>query len=99
MTKQVLLDALVRRTGLPRAKAVEVVDALFAEDGLIADALADGRKVQIAGFGTFEVRHRAGRRVRNPRTGEPLQVASSKVPAFRAGAGLKTRLVDAPVTT
>ena len=54
-----------------------------------ADTLAAGEKVQLIGFGTFEVRERAARTGRNPQTGEEMQIAASKVPAFKAGKELK----------
>ena len=52
-------------------------------------ALADGDKIQLVGFGTFEVRERAARTGKNPRTGEMIKIAASKVPAFKAGKALK----------
>ncbi|PGB05974.1 DNA-binding protein [Bacillus toyonensis] len=55
----------------------------------ITNALAAGEKVQLIGFGTFEVRERAARTGRNPQTGEEMQIAASKVPAFKAGKELK----------
>lgn len=55
----------------------------------ITNALANGEKVQILGFGTFEVRERSARKGRNPQTGEEMQIAASKVPAFKAGKELK----------
>ena len=51
--------------------------------------MAEGDKVQLIGFGTFEVRERAAREAKNPRTGEKLQIAACKVPAFKAGKALK----------
>jgi len=62
------------------------VNAVFAT---IEEALAKGDKVQLVGFGTFEVRERAARTGRNPQTGEEIQIAASRVPAFRAGKALK----------
>ena len=58
----------------------------------IGDALASGDKIQIAGFGTFEVRERAAKTARNPRTGETIDVPACKVPAFKAGKGLKDKV-------
>ncbi|MBG9484722.1 DNA-binding protein, partial [Bacillus thuringiensis] len=55
----------------------------------ITNTLAAGEKVQLIGFGTFEVRERAARTGRNPQTGEEMQIAASKVPAFKAGKELK----------
>ncbi len=67
-------------------------DAEVALDGVVAaitDALADGEKVQLVGFGNFEVRDRAERTGRDPRTGNPIKISASKNPAFRAGKALK----------
>ena len=66
--------------------AEKAVNAVFAS---IEEALAKGDKVQLVGFGTFEVRERAARTGRNPQTGEEIQIAASRVPAFRAGKALK----------
>ena len=62
------------------------VDAVF---DAISEALRQGEKVQIIGFGNFKVRERAARKGRNPQTGEEINIAASKVPAFRPGKGLK----------
>ena len=63
-----------------------VVDALFET---IQEALQAGEKVQVIGFGNFEVRERAARKGRNPQSGEEIQIEASKVPAFKAGKALK----------
>ncbi|HEU5171808.1 MAG TPA: HU family DNA-binding protein [Gemmatimonadales bacterium] len=89
MTKQELVEAVARRLTLPRARAAEVVDALFSADGIIAGELRRGGRVQIAGFGNFEVRRRAARRGRHPRTGKDITIRASIAPAFRAGKALK----------
>ena len=62
------------------------VDALFET---IQEALQAGEKVQVIGFGNFEVRERAARKGRNPQSGEEIQIEASKVPAFKAGKALK----------
>ncbi|MBQ3048244.1 MAG: HU family DNA-binding protein [Clostridia bacterium] len=72
--------------GFTKKDADKAVAAVF---GAIEDALVKGDKVQLIGFGTFEVRERAAKEGRNPRTGETLKIAASKVPAFKAGAALK----------
>ena len=69
--------------------AEKAVNAVIA---CIGDALASGDKIQIAGFGTFEVRERAAKTARNPRTGETIDVPACKVPAFKAGKGLKDKV-------
>ena len=55
----------------------------------VTEALADGEKVALVGFGTFEVKERAARTGKNPRTGEAIEIPASKVPSFKAGATLK----------
>jgi len=90
MNKSDLVDALASKTGMTKADAARAVDALFAPSGgVISDALKGGARVQITGFGTFEAKHRKARTGRNPRTGQTIQIAASKTPAFRAGKGLK----------
>ena len=64
----------------------KAINAVFE---VISDSLAQGDKVQIIGFGTFEARDRKGREGRNPRTNEPIQIEASKTPAFKAGKQLK----------
>ncbi|MCU0621254.1 MAG: HU family DNA-binding protein [Gemmatimonadales bacterium] len=91
MTKQQLIAALAARPALKltKARATEIVDAIFARDGLIASELRRGGKVQITGFGHFETRRRKGRSMRNPRTGKTIALPASVAPAFRAGKALK----------
>ena len=90
MNKSELVDALADRTEMTKADAARAVEALFStEDGILAQALDNGDRVQITGFGTFEAKHRKARTGRNPRTGETIQIAASKTPSFRAGKGLK----------
>jgi len=74
------------------AKGVDKKTAAAAVNGVIeaiTDALKAGDKVQITGFGTFEVREKAARTGKNPRTGEAIEIAATKAPAFKAGAELK----------
>ena len=85
MNKTDLVNA-VAAAGFSKKDADKAVAAVF---GAIEGALAKGDKVQLIGFGTFEVRERAAKEGRNPRTGETIKIAASKVPAFKAGAGLK----------
>jgi nucleoid DNA-binding protein len=90
MNKSDLVDALAARTGMTKAASATAIEELFApHGGLISTALDGGERVQIAGFGTFECKHRKARTGRNPRTGEAIQIAASRAPAFRAGKGLK----------
>jgi DNA-binding protein HU-beta len=89
MNKQELVSAAADHSGVDRNAVRAVVDALFGEGGVIAAALRGGERVQITGFGTFEVRERAARTGRNPQTGKEIQVPASRAPAFKAGKGLK----------
>lgn len=86
MTKAELVVNVAEKSGLDRRKAEKSVNALFET---IKNALVEGDKVQIIGFGTFENRERSARTGRNPRTGEPIDIAASKLPSFKAGKGLK----------
>ena len=86
MNKKDLGDAVGASFGGSKAMGGAAVDAVF---DAITKALARGEEVQVAGFGKFEVRHRAARTGRNPRTGEPVDIAASKAPAFKAAKGLK----------
>lgn len=84
--KAELIDSVASTTGLTKKDATAAVDAVFSS---IQDTLAKGEKVQLIGFGNFEVRSRAARKGRNPQTGEPLDIPASKVPAFKPGKALK----------
>jgi DNA-binding protein HU-beta len=89
MNKKELGDAVGASFGGSKAMGGAAVDAVF---DTIAKALARGDDVQVAGFGKFEVRQRSARTGRNPRTGEPVQIAASKAPAFKAAKGLKDQV-------
>lgn len=89
MNRQDLVAALAKRASLSRARATELVDLIFGEEGLIAAELRRGGKVQISGFGQFETRSRAARKGRNPATNEPITLKATTVPAFRPGKTLK----------
>lgn len=90
MNKSELIQQLASRTDLSRAQAQNAVEALFSPDnGLIAQALKGGEKVQITGFGSFETRKREARKGRNPRTGKEINIGASTNAAFRPGKGLK----------
>ena len=86
MTKAELINAVAAKTELSKKDSAAAVDALLAA---VKETLANGEKVQLAGFGTFEVRTRNARTGRNPRTKEVITIAASKVPAFKAGKALK----------
>ena len=86
MNKAELIEAVSGQTGLQKADATRAVDAVF--DSITA-ALKSGDTVALLGFGTFVVKARAARTGRNPRTNEPIEIAASKAPAFKAGKALK----------
>ncbi len=86
MKKVELVEAVAEDTGLTKADATKAIDATF---NAIANALANGDKVPIVGFGTFDVSERAAREGRNPRTGEPVTIAARKAVTFKAGSALK----------
>ena len=85
-TKAELVDRVAKKTQLTKKDVSAAVDALFET---IQEALQAGEKVQVIGFGNFEVRERAARKGRNPQSGEEIQIEASKVPAFKAGKALK----------
>ncbi len=89
MTKADLIDSVSSKAELPKQRAEEIVNAVF--DDIIA-ALKNGDKVNISGFGTFSVSHRKARTGRNPKTGETIQIASSRAAKFKAGKTLKESL-------
>ncbi len=86
MNKMELIAAVADTTELPRAKATEVVDAVF---GAIEGALKKKDEVRLVGFGTFATANRAATTGRNPRTGEEMQIPASTSVKFKAGKGLK----------
>jgi len=89
VNKQEMVEEVASRLDSSKAAAGEIVDTMFATDGVIAKALKKGDKVQIAGFGNFETRKRAARQGRNPQTGATINIKASTVPAFRPGKALK----------
>ncbi|CAN5647541.1 MAG: DNA-binding protein HU-beta [Chromatiales bacterium USCg_Taylor] len=86
MNKTDLIDVVAESADLPKASAGRAVDAMV---NAITKALKKNDEVTLVGFGTFSVRKRAARAGRNPRTGETIKIAASKVPAFKAGKALK----------
>lgn len=86
MTKSELVDQVANRATLSKHDATRAVDAVLAT---VEDALRRGSEVTLSGFGKFHVGHRSARQGVNPRTGERIQIAASKVPRFSAGSGLK----------
>ena len=86
MNKAELVAAIAAKTGDTKKGAEASVNAFV---DVIIDALAKGDKVQLVGFGSFEVRKRAARKGRNPRTKEEIKIPASKAPVFKAGKALK----------
>ena len=86
MTKAELIEKVAEASGHKKKDCEEVLAAITKA---VTAALKDGDKVQIAGFGTFEVRERAARLGRNPRTKESVEIPASKSPVFKAGKALK----------
>ena len=86
MNKNELIAAVAEKANLTKKDAAAAVDAMIAS---ITEALANNDKVQLVGFGTFEVKERASRTAKNPRTGETVEVPAAKVPSFKAGKALK----------
>ncbi len=89
MNKSQLIDAVVAKSGMKKKDAEVALNALTAS---IAEAMKNGEKVQLVGFGTFEVKERGARTGRNPKTGETIEVPASKHPAFSASKALKDQL-------
>lgn len=84
--KAELVSEVVAATEMKKSQAAEAVDAILSA---IESNLSNGDKVQLIGFGTFEVRHRAARKGRNPQTGAEIEIPATNVPAFKAGKALK----------
>lgn len=91
MNKAELSAAVAAKADLTRKQAEAAVNAVVDS---IGEALKGGDKVQVVGFGTFEVKDRPARKARNPRTGEEINIEASKAPVFKAGKALKD-IVDA----
>ncbi|MEK4648202.1 HU family DNA-binding protein [Exiguobacterium sp. FSL W8-0210] len=86
MNKTELIQAVVEKSDLTKKDVTKVVESTFES---ITETLQSGEKVQLIGFGNFEVRERAARKGRNPRTKEDIEIPASKVPAFKPGKALK----------
>ena len=89
MNKMELVKAVADQTGLSKEDAKLAVDAVT---DIISEELANGGKVQLVGFGTFDVTERDAREGRNPRTGESMTIPASRMPKFRAGKALKDKV-------
>jgi len=86
MTKAELVDRVAAKTGFTKKDTAKAIDAVFDS---LTEALAGGDKVQLVGFGSFEVRKRAARTGRDPRTGAAIRIGARTVPVFKAGKTLK----------
>ncbi|MBQ2964021.1 MAG: HU family DNA-binding protein [Clostridia bacterium] len=86
MNKNELISAVAEKTGLSKKDSEKALNATL--DAITA-AVANCEKVQLIGFGTFELRERAEKQARNPRTGETMTVPACKAPAFKAGQAFK----------
>ena len=86
MKKTELIAAVAEKAGLQKKDADKAISAITS---VIMEAVAAGDRVQIIGFGTFEVRTRCARKGRNPRTKEPIDIPASKLPVFKAGRSFK----------
>ena len=89
MNKSQLIEALAKSDNLPLKRAEEIVNAVF---GNMEEALIDGKRIEIRGFGSFKVKHYDGYQGRNPKTGEIINVSAKKLPFFKAGKELKERV-------
>jgi len=89
MNKSELISAIVEKTGQTKKATEQTLEATFEA---IAEELAKGGKVQLVGFGSFEVKHREARTGRNPKTKEPISIPASNAPVFKPGKALKGSL-------
>ena len=88
MNKTELIAEVAKKCGISKKDAEKAVTTTF---DTITEALSQGDKVQLVGFGSFETKHRAERTGRNPKTKESITIAASKVPTFKAGKALKEK--------
>ena len=89
MNKSELIAALAEKTEVSKKDAEKALNAFV---DVVSDSLAKGDKVQLIGFGTFDVKARPARTARNPRTGAEIKIAATKAPAFKAGKALKDKV-------
>ncbi|MDF2715928.1 MAG: family DNA-binding protein [Paenibacillus sp.] len=86
MNKSELINKVAEISEISKKDATKAVEAVFEA---ISEALQGGDKVQLVGFGNFEVRERSARKGRNPQTGQEIEIAASKVPSFKPGKALR----------
>lgn len=89
MNKCELVDAVAAKTNITKKQADEVISAFLS---VVTEAVANGDKVTLVGFGSFERRERSEREGRNPKTNEPMTIPATKVPAFSAGKQFKEKV-------
>ncbi len=89
MNKSELIAKMSEKAELSKKDTEQALNAFV---GSVEEALEDGDKVQLVGFGTFEVRHRAARKGKNPQTGEEITIKAADVPVFKAGKSLKEKV-------
>ena len=89
MNKADLVSAMAEQTGLSKKDSEAALNSFI---NIVSEELENNEKVQLVGFGTFEVRERAARTGRNPQTKEEIKIPASKAPAFKAGKALKDRV-------
>lgn len=90
MNKTELISEIAQKSNMTKKDAEKVVNAFFAT---VEETLQAGEKVQLIGFGTFEVRERQARKGRNPQTGAEIEIPATRVPAFKPGKALKDAMV------
>ena len=89
VSTQQLVEAVAERTGLPKGQAKQAVNAVMEA---ISEQLTAGNRIQLSGFGSFDVRERSERQGMNPKTKEKMTIPASKAVGFRAAAQLKQRV-------
>lgn len=89
MTKSKLIDTIAKKIGLPRNKTEQLTDCVF---DMLEKSLVNGQRIEIRGFGSFEVRNYDPYKGRNPRTGSVVHVKAKKLPFFKVGKELKERI-------
>ncbi|MGI6434055.1 MAG: HU family DNA-binding protein [Syntrophomonadaceae bacterium] len=90
MNKTDLIGDVAAATGMTKKDAEKIINAFIAS---VQEALKAGEKVQLIGFGTFEVRDRQARKGRNPQTGKEIKIAAARIPAFKVGKGFKEAIL------
>jgi DNA-binding protein HU-beta len=90
MNKTELVAKVAEKSNLTKKDAEKAISAVLSS---IEEALSKGDKIQLVGFGTFEIRERAARKGRNPQTGEEINIAATRIPVFKAGKMLRDAVI------